>query len=340
MTISRTALAGLLLVLGLAATVPALAETAEEQARVLFREANQLFARKMYLDALAKYRRAQALYPSHKIDLNIGGTLDLLGRRTEAAFYFERFLAQSASAPADTVASARARLQQLRGKLGRVKVTTLLEGATILADGVSVGTAPLDLPVYLEPGTHRIEARKAGVTKSRHTVTVTAGQELALDLSLESPASTPATRAATSVPVRKVVPVPAKPPVVVPPPPKPEPDPMAKQRRKKTIWAWTSLAVGGACLITAAVLYGVAVPEGNDAYDAYRATKDKTKFASAWSDVESAQSKVVAGHVLMGVAAVGVGVSLYQFFSRPSVERRARLTITPLAAGAALHGSF
>ena len=189
-TICSVALACSLL-LGLAAAGTALAQTRKEQARTLFREANELFARKMFLDALAKYREAQAVFPSYKIDLNIGGTLDALGRRTEAAVYFERFLVQSAGAPREIIASAQKRLGQLRGKLGRVKVTTILDGAAILADGVTVGRAPLDIPVYLEPGQHRLEARKPWARPSVRTITVTAGQDLIVDLSPTAPASAP-----------------------------------------------------------------------------------------------------------------------------------------------------
>jgi hypothetical protein len=50
---------------------------------------------------------------------------------------------------------------------------------------------------------------------------------------------------------------------------------------------------------------------------------------------------VTAGHVLLGVGVVACGISLYQFLTRPApAEQRAGLTITPLAAGAALGGTF
>lgn len=343
-TICRAILAALVLLLGLAAAGTALAETPEERARVLFREANQLFARKMYLDALEKYRQARAVFPSYKIDLNIGATLDALGRRTEAAVYVERFLLQSALAPEDIIAAAREQLKQLRGKLGRVKVTTLLEGATILADGVSVGTAPLSIPVYMEPGRHRLEARKEGARSSSRTITLTAGQELGVDLSSpEATAGAPATRAAASVPSPAL---PASAPVISTAtlPVRSGPDPvLVARRRKKTVWAWTSLAAGGAFLVAASVLYGVGAAEAKSAHDTYSQLKEPTKVEQAWGDVESGNRKVIAGHVLIGVAAVGIGISLYQFFSRPRVEERpaaARLKLIPLAAGAALHGSF
>ena len=122
-----------------------------DRAVLLFQEATRLFDRGMYLDALKKFRRARAVYPSFKIDLNIGATLDAMGRRTEAAVYFERFLINADNAPPAVIFAARDRLKQLRLKLGRVKVTCLVEGAMVRVGTRAVGRTPLELPVYLEP---------------------------------------------------------------------------------------------------------------------------------------------------------------------------------------------
>ena len=319
--ICRAALALLLLLIGSGST---LAATPEEQARDLFREANQLYARKMFLDALQKYRQARALYPSYKIDLNIGGTLDAMGRRTEAAVYFERFLSQSSSAPQEIIAAARGRLEQLYRKLGRVRVTTVVEGATVLADGLSVGTTPLDTAVYLEPGVHRLEARKAGARPGSRTVTVAAGQEMALDLSPDATASAPAGATLTPAGTTALDPQ------------------LVERRRRKTIWAWSALAAGGACALTAVVLYGVGGTQGNSASDTYHRATDPVQVERAWGDVQAAQNKVIAGHVLMGAAAVGLGLSLYEFLTRPAaLERPApRAALVPLVGGLQLRGAF
>jgi hypothetical protein len=55
-------------------------------------------------------------------------------------------------------------------------------GAEVFVDGNPEGTAPLPGPVYLEPGNHNIEARRAGQTASQ-AVTATAGQSTAVSLS-------------------------------------------------------------------------------------------------------------------------------------------------------------
>jgi tetratricopeptide (TPR) repeat protein len=295
----------------------AVAETVDKktEARKLFREANRLFKRKMYLDALRKYRQARALYPSYKIDLNIGGTLDELGRRTEAAAYFERFLIQSSDAPAPITKAARSRLDELRKKLASAKVTCLVDGATVLVDGKGAGTTPLEIPLYFEAGTYTIAARKAGHRPSSKELTLSAGQHVVVDLILVREGladdTPPASQPAGVVRSRAT------------------PDPgIARRRREKTIWAYTALSMGAACAVTAGILYGVGTAQGNAAHDRYQAATLPDEIELHYRDVESAKTKLVAGHVLIGVAAAAIGVSIYSFLTRPSA-----VAATPLRGG-------
>jgi len=298
---------------------PAHAETAEaakEQATALFREGNELYSRGLFLDALQKYRQARALFPSHKIDLNIGGTLDALGRRTEAAIYFERFLIQSADAPAPIIAAARKRLEELRRKLASARITAVQDGAAVLLDGQVVGQTPLELPVYMEPGRHRLEARKEGHRAAVKELSLAAGQHTSVALLLDAQGEGALALDPT----------------------------LAARRKTKTISGWAALGVGAACLVTAAVLYGVGGSQGSSAHDQYLAATDPVVIEARWQDVEAAKSKLVAGHVLAGLGAVAVGISIYQLVTRPAAEQRPRtaLGVAPLAGGGAfsLRGSF
>ena len=315
-----TRIAGpLVLLTALLCASPAVAreQTPKQRARVLFKQANQLFSRGMYLDALQRYRKARSLYPSFKIDLNIGATLDSLERRTEAAEFFERFLLQSATAPAPIIKAASTRLDELRKKLGRIKVTSLVEGATLWVDGKAVGKTPIELPVYLEPGQHTLRLEREGHETVTRGLEVAAGVYQTLDLTPRprQPKPTPASHPALTPPVHEG----------------PDPAHVALHRRK-TLWAYSALGVGAALTVTAAVLYGVGASQGSSAHDAYSKATDPDEMDRHYDDVEAAKTKLVVGHVLMGVAAVAYGVSAYQFLTRPGVEQPGRAHLS-LRAG-------
>jgi len=297
----QTCRLALALALLLAAPVTTEAQSPKERARVLFREANKLYSRGMYLDALQKYRDARALYPSFKIDLNIGATLDALGRRTEAAAFIERFLVQSASAPAEIIDAARSRLEELRKKLARVRVTSLVEGATLWVDGKAVGTTPFELPVYLEPGRHAFKLERAGHEPVSRDLDLGAGEQATLDLTPRPRARTPSSQPAATRPVER-----------------PAPDPtLEARRRSRTLWAYGALGAGAALAVTAAVLYGVGASQGSEAHESYRAATDPDEIEQRYQDVEAAQTKLVVGHVLIGAAVAAVGTSVYLFLTRP-----------------------
>ena len=181
----------------LAASPHALADaSAKKRARTLFSEANGFFARGMYLDALKKYRQARALYPSFKIDLNIGGTLDAMGRPTEAASYYEKFMLNAGRANPAVIKEAKNRLAALQKKLGRVRVTCLEGEAKVLVNGKAVGKTPLDLPVYLLPGSYALVAQKAGFVGEQKKVTLAAGDSREVDLPLSTRSASAPTPAA------------------------------------------------------------------------------------------------------------------------------------------------
>ena len=325
----------LLCALLLAATPAAAKPTPKQEAQTLYKRANKLFKRGMYLDALAKYRKARALYPSFKIDLNIGATLDALGRRTEAASYFERFLIQSTNAPQKITDAAKERLGELKSKLGSVRLTSMVEGATVSVDGKAVGKTPVELPIYLEPGAHELKLEHTGHQPLTRKMDLAAGQHETLDLSPRPEA---------------------------PPRPTPNPAPgvdeaeqrrlqeQAEVRRSKTLWAYTTLGVGAALAVTAAVLYGVGASQGGDAHEAYQAATEPAEIEAHYDDVEAAKTKLVVGHVMLGLAAASLGVSVYYFLTRPAEERAnplgsastpgPRVTLAPTLGGLSLQGSF
>ena len=109
-----------------------------------------------------------------------------------------------------------------------------------------------------------------------------------------------------------------------------------KKRRSKTIWAYTSLGVGLACAVTAGVLYGVGMSQGGDAHDKYMNSSDPDQIFDTRQEIYGADKLMTAGHVVMGLAAVAVGFSIYQFITRPASRASTSIGFAPTVGGATM----
>jgi len=198
------------------------AQTARQQASALFTRANELYSRGEHAGALELLQQAQQLYPSHKIEVSIGYTLEKLGRLAEAAGWFERFL-RSGADPA-LARTVRAKLRSLRESLGMIAISCAAPGAEVVVDGRAVGRTPLDHDVYVFPGPHHVTIRHRGERLLDATLALERG-ERTLAMAREPRAS-------------RARPVAASPPVY------------------KRWWFWT--AIGGA--VVTAVLVGAIAP--------------------------------------------------------------------------------
>ena len=182
------------------------AASPRQTAEALLREGNLLHQRGEYALALDRYHEARRLYPSYKIDFNIGVTLDALGREVEAAEHFERFILGGKLASPQMVAAARARLARLRERIASFALECApLAGAQVSLDGAVVGRTPLDRRVYLRPGTYTLAVVSEGYRPDRRRLELRAGDHVSLRIALERipQASTPAPFVAAPAPRRR-----------------------------------------------------------------------------------------------------------------------------------------
>lgn len=107
-----------------------------------------------------------------------------LGRYREAAEYWEYYIANM---PPDRT-DAEAQLAECRKHLASVTVQVDLPDATLFVDGRITGRAPLDAPLWLEPGVHTLYARQAGKVSSSERVSLRAGEAKRVALSFPRPA--------------------------------------------------------------------------------------------------------------------------------------------------------
>lgn len=326
-------LIGSVLIFALLAPSLTTANTARQQARVLFRQGNKLYDKQDYEGALNKFRQAAKLYSSYKIDLNIANTLDVMGRRIEAVELFEQFLERAKDeAPRAALKAAQQRYDALRQALVSIQVLCNVAGADVTVDEEVVGATPLQRGIYLEPGSHRLSLRKQGYMPFELDLALGAGEHRQLAVPLQPVP-------VQDEPLPPATPTPHPIPTVKISQPTPAPVVSAQvdhQQRRKTFWAWGSLGAGSALVVTALTLYTVGLVQGTDAHEKYRDAGPTEDIAGHWNDVESAKTKLIAGHVLLGLGAAAMGISVYHFLTMQAEEPATTVGLSGTTRGAAL----
>ena len=307
------------------------AETAREKAVKLLKEGSNLYTKKDHKGALDRFMQAYQLFPSFKIHYNLAMVHNDMGQQVKAAQHFELFL-KGEGASAALVKTARARFSVLRQRLATVTLSCNVNGAAVVVDDREVGKTPLETKVYISPGKHTVVVSKDGFEEFKldQDRPFVAGVHKKVDVILK--------KKATPTPPRKITPPPAV--------DTGSDDPLlVKQRRKtKTILAYSFLGASVALGITAAVLYGVGASQGGDAHDKYTEAAGKnppapeTEIDGYYDDIESARSKVLVGNILVGAAVAALGVSIYQFLTRPEAPE-ASASVAPVNIGVTRGGA-
>jgi hypothetical protein len=155
------------------------ADSARNRARSLFLKARDLYNQKDYPAALTHFQRASRIYRSYKIDLSIGFTLEKLGRLTEAAAYYERFLIdRSRPTDNDVEDTVLGKLERIRHEVATVSLDAKVRGAVVVLDNEARHATPLQHRLYLAPGRHRITVERADRVLYARRVKLRAGQHL------------------------------------------------------------------------------------------------------------------------------------------------------------------
>jgi hypothetical protein len=297
------------------------ADNAEAKARAqtLLREGAQHYERAEFADALEKFERAYAVFPSPKLLFNIGQASREVGRPVEAMDAFERFLAQAADAPAEMTAEAKRSMTELGEKVGKLLIECPVPGAEIAVDGKKVGEAPIQNLVRVAPGRHQVTATHAGSTPAIESVLVAAA-------TVQTVVIRPRSLAEVVAAVRVPEP-PPPPPVVVETVPAPQPvAPSGWWLGRK----WTWIAGGSAVLLAGgATVAGLSMRSKFDELDKKCGSSAGVNYTGcSGSDIDALDLRKNTANVLWGLsaaAAVATGVLFY-------VEGRT-VTVAPVAGG-------
>ncbi|HVR19815.1 MAG TPA: PEGA domain-containing protein [Polyangiaceae bacterium] len=177
-------------------------EADRTRARELMREGNELYGEGKLAEAYEKYRQAWLMAQAFDIACNLGGTASELSMNRDAAEYLDYCLRHyAASSRPEAVAAeqrARAAFDVVRAKVAAVNLKVTPAGAEVFVDGKSVGRAPLEAPLFIEAGPHRIEARQTGLDSGVLELNAKRGEATEAVIELKPAPGTAAAAANTS----------------------------------------------------------------------------------------------------------------------------------------------
>jgi hypothetical protein len=269
-----------------AARVPSLpADERAQEARTRYERGLQLYNDGAAEGALVEFERAYQLSPAYKLLYNIGLIRLQLNDYAQAIKAFQEYLAEgSAEISSVRRSEVERHLASLKGKVGRVEVSSQARGADVLVDDVVVGRVPLSDALVLNPGRRRITVARGGLSST--TVVTVAGQDrLKVELALEAPKAPPATPASTA------------------------------PNRTPAYVAW---GVTGALAVGTAVAGFLALDAMSDL------DEERRRVPTTRSRLDEAESKMMlraaVTDVLAGATVLAAGTALYFTFSTPSTD--------------------
>ena len=204
----RRLLATLALVLSLAlslAAAPARAsDNASREAAKHFQRGVDLYNDGDFRGALVEFKKAYSVWPRANVLYDIGQTEYQLLDYASALKTMERYLAETGP-NAQHRAEVESTVEVLRGRVGRVILTTDGGACDVTIDDQPVGTTPLDGPMLVSVGPRKIAVHCAGDRAALRRLEIAAGETVRVDLKVP-PAPIDAVRAAMNGPARDAPP--------------------------------------------------------------------------------------------------------------------------------------
>jgi hypothetical protein len=155
-----------------------------DEAKELFRKANELRAAGDYEGALELYLRSRRVVPSVPNTLNAALTLDHLGRWDEALEMYESLLTSFPDLDDKDRKSIGPAMRVLRTRLGMLDVSSNVDGV-LMIDGRQRGKLPLASPLPVLPGSRLVRVLKDGYDTFEQRIEIKAREKLLIDAPLQ-----------------------------------------------------------------------------------------------------------------------------------------------------------
>jgi hypothetical protein len=267
--------------------VPSVASSDEASRR--FKSGVSFYKDNDFAAAMVEFKHAYELLPNFAVLYNIGRTARELKDYAAALAAFEQYLGDGGT----KVSPARrkeitAAIDELRHKVGKIKIAASADGAEISVDDRSVGQSPLPASIVANVGQHKVSASLTGHTPAQRMVDVASMEEAAVTLDLP--------KIEASVPRDDGTP---------PPPPPKRPIPL---------YAWITAGATGAIGLSAGVTGLVALSAHSSLKTALGTYPGNA--ATIASDQTKTKNLAVATDVL-GALTVGGGVATALVFLLP-----------------------
>lgn len=270
-----------------------------DEARAHVDKGAKLYEEGAYEAAVIELRRAHELSGNYKILYNVAVVENLTRDFAAALRDYQAYLqGGGAEIPAARRAEVQKEVERLVGLVGKLEVSGP-EGAEARIDDIPSARLPMNGPVVLNPGKHRIVVALGGRESPPRLVTLAAGESARIEVLLPDKAGEPlADKPAPTGPLAPAAPA-------APPAPAPMP-------------VWPFWAATGALALGTAVVGGLALSK-------YGALKDARNDVHATSQglsdlAGTTKTFALAADVLGGMTIVSAGVATVLTIRRPEAR--------------------
>jgi hypothetical protein len=296
--------------LGLAAAPSvARADAKSDEASQHFKSGVAFYKDHDYAAALVEFKKAYELVPNYVVLFNLGQTARELKDYASALSSFEKFLADGgAKVTPSRRKTVQASIDELKQKVGTIKIATSVDGAEILLDDRSIGRSPLAAPVTVNVGRRKLSASLEGYRPVTREVDVASMAESAVTLDLAKIEQTPP----------------------VPPPEAAKPG--------IPVYNWISLSATGTTLLVTIVMGGLAISARSDLKTALGTFPgNPTAIADAQSRTRTfaVAADVLGGLTVAGALATG---ALFLFGPKGDKPKEPKVGLSP--TGIVVQGTF
>lgn len=344
------------------ATVASAQEPEADKARAkqMFEQGVSLYESARFAEALESFQEAYRLKPHPLVRVNIANCYDKLGRPVEAVFNFELFLESGAGSAAQK-SEIKEALKTLKKRIGKLVLLVSPDGARVKIDDADERVAPINEPIALEAGKHKVVAELDGYETAAREVEVKGEATTEVSLRLlrtaavvtpaPAPAVVPEPEPETESVVEEEAPAPAP---VAESEPADEPSEAPDEATEDDAGIPASVWIAGGVTLAFAVagtITGVVTNAAEQNFeDNLRARFDPLLTAKqqaiAWDNAQESSNAALALAIttdaLFAASIVGAGITAYLYLTRNEGSDDLALapSLTPTTAALTARGRF